>query len=127
MIEAGQADGIAVAKLDRWARNARGISMIEQLEADGRTFISAADGFDTSQSTGRFALGMMVLVAQLIRDQHIETWEGITRNAVDRGVHTKIPYGYTRSNGRGSSLIPHPVEAPVVASGSTASVCRGWG
>lgn len=114
MIERGLADGIVVAKLDRFARDAAAINTIEDLERHGHVFISAADNFDTTTAVGRFALGMMVLVARLERDRHVETWDTSARNAISRGVHTVVPYGYRRANGKGSPLIEHPDEAPIV-------------
>lgn len=114
MIDSGDADGIAVAKLDRFTRSSSGITVIEDLTKRGKAFVSAADSLDTSTSMGRFALGMMVLVAQLERDRHIETWAESTRQSVGRGVHQRVPYGYDRSNGRGSPLIIREDEAKVV-------------
>lgn len=114
MLRRRLADGIVVAKLDRFARNAAAIETIEGLERDGRVFVSAADNFDTMTSVGRFALGMMLLVARLERDRHVETWDISTRNSIGRGVHTVVPYGYRRANGKGSPLVEHEAEAIVV-------------
>src|SRR4051794_24734051 len=44
-LDAGRADGIAVAKLDRFARNASAIELIERMERAGKVFVSAADRF----------------------------------------------------------------------------------
>lgn len=115
LVYSGKADGIIVAKLDRFARDPAAIGLIEEMERNGKVFLSAVDEFDTSTSVGKFALGMMVLVAKLERDRHIENFADVTRRAVKRGVHIRVPYGYMRSNGRGTKLTPEPAEAPVVA------------
>lgn len=114
LVYSGKADGIIVAKLDRFARDPAAITVIEEMERKGKLFLSAVDDFDTSTSVGKFALGMMVLVAKLERDRHIENFDDVTRRAIARGVHTTVPYGYMRSNGKGSKLMPEPAEAPVV-------------
>lgn len=114
LMDEGRAEGIVVAKLDRFARDPAAIGVIEAMEAKGKLFVSAADAFDTSTSVGKFALGMMVLVAKLERDRNIESWDVSTRNAIRRGVHTTVPYGYRRSGGKGTPLEPREPEASVV-------------
>lgn len=52
----------------------------------GKTFISAAERFDASTAVGRFALGMMLLVAQFYREQLTERRALSQRNAVERGA-----------------------------------------
>lgn len=96
MVFGGQADGIVVAKLDRFARSYQAIGIIKQLADEGRSFISAQERFDTSTAIGRFALGMMVLVAELQREQFAEMWETTTGNAIGRGVSVSVPFGYRR-------------------------------
>lgn len=114
MLAAGQADGIVVARLDRFARTTRGIDVIEQLDGDGKVFISAADRFDTSTAFGVFALGMMILVAKLERDRHVENIDVLNGGKIAEGVHIIVPYGYRRSDGKGSRLKADPSTAPVV-------------
>lgn len=96
MVFGGQADGIVVARLDRFARSNQAIGLIEQMADEDKAFISAQERFDTSTAIGRFALGMMVLVAQLQRDQSIEMWAATTANAIGRGVSISVPFGYRR-------------------------------
>lgn len=112
MLREGAADGIVVARLDRFGRTLEVPIVIEQMEADGHRFISASDSFDTSTPMGRFALGLMALVARLERERHIETWAVSTRNAIERGVAIRIPYGYER--GQGGRLAPVEPAASVV-------------
>jgi DNA invertase Pin-like site-specific DNA recombinase len=114
IIRAGEADGLCVAKLDRFARSGAGIGLIADLERDGKVFISAADSFDTSTSVGRFALGMMLLVATLERDRHVEMWDDSAARHIARGVHVRATYGYRRSSGRGTPLEPDTPAAEIV-------------
>lgn len=96
MLDSGEADGIIVARLDRFGRNIEVPLVIRGLVDSGKVFLSAADQFDTSTPMGRFALGMMALVATLERDRHVETWAKSTANAIGRGVAVRVPYGYRR-------------------------------
>ena len=124
MVESGRADGIVCANLDRWARNMEALEMIERWTREGKTFISASDRFDANTPAGRFALGMMLLVAKYYRDRITEGWETSVRNAVERGVHVTVPYGYRRGEGngrphrkggsRGTPLVIEPEQAAVV-------------
>jgi len=114
MVESGQADGIVCAYLDRWARTVEALEMIEGWAKRGKTFISARERFDATTSQGKFALGMMLLVAKYYRDQMTERWDESVAGAISRGVHTTIPYGYRRSNGKGSPLVIEPSEAEIV-------------
>ncbi len=98
LVREGHADGIVVAKLDRFGRTLEVPLVIRGLVDDGKVFLSAADQFDTSTPMGRFALGMMSLVATLERERHIETWGNSTRNAIQRGVAIRVPYGYRRGS-----------------------------
>ena len=98
MLHDGQADGIVVARLDRFGRNIEVPLVIRDLVDNGKVFLSAADQFDTSTPMGRFALGMMALVATLERDRHVETWAKSTANAIGRGVAVRCPYGYRRAD-----------------------------
>ncbi len=112
MLKDGHADGIVVARLDRFGRNIEVPLVIRDLVDDGKVFLSAADQFDTSTPMGRFALGMMALVATLERDRHVETWAKSTANAIGRGVAVRVPYGYRRA-GTGR-LVPEEPAASVV-------------
>jgi DNA invertase Pin-like site-specific DNA recombinase len=114
MVESGQADGIVCAYLDRWARTVEALEMIESWAKRGKTFISAADKFDATTSQGKFALGMMLLVAKYYRDVISDRWDASCRNAIGRGVHVSVPYGYRRENGKGSKLVIFEPEAIVV-------------
>jgi DNA invertase Pin-like site-specific DNA recombinase len=125
MVESGQADGIVCAYLDRWARNMEALEMIERWTKQGKTFISARERFDANTSAGRFTLGMMLLVAKHYRDRITEGWETSVKNAVERGVHVTVPYGYRRGDGNGR---PHRKGgtrgAPLVAERAPAEVVR---
>jgi DNA invertase Pin-like site-specific DNA recombinase len=115
MIEAGAADGLIVAKLDRFARSmVDALSAIERLTAAGGELISVEDGFDSSTSMGRFARDLLLRLGELELDRIRENWAEADRRAVERGVHIcKVPpAGYRR--GEDGRLELDPDAAPVV-------------
>lgn len=126
MVEAGQADGLACAYLDRFARTMEALELIERWGQEGKVFISAAERFDTSTWVGKFSTGMMLLVAKMFRDRAIEQWDASCKDAVAvRGVHVTVPYGYRRGEAergrqharggvRGTPLVIHEPEAEIV-------------
>jgi site-specific DNA recombinase len=66
MVEAGAADGVIVAKLDRFARSlVDAVSAIERLTVAGGELVSVEDGFDSSTPMGRFARDMLIRLAEL--------------------------------------------------------------
>ena len=117
-VEAGQSDGIVVAKLDRFGRTlVDGIRLVERLQAAGGTFVSVADGFDLTTETGRLVLRIMLSLAEFELDRIRGNWNDAKARAVARGIHPSAvpPFGYRREGGRGP-LIPDPVTAPLVTS-----------
>jgi len=107
-IEDGESDGLVVAKLDRFSRSVSDAAVaLQRIEDAGGAFISAEDSLDTSTPMGRFALHMMLAIAELEWERRREGWETARKNAVERGVHvaSRAPTGYDRDeSGR---LVPN--------------------
>jgi DNA invertase Pin-like site-specific DNA recombinase len=115
LIEAGDLDGIVVAKLDRFSRSVRhAAEALTRIDAAGAALISAEDSLDTSTPMGRFALHMMLAFAELEWEQRKESWAVARANAVERGVHvaSRTPTGYVK--GADGRLVPGE-HAPRVA------------
>jgi DNA invertase Pin-like site-specific DNA recombinase len=111
-VDSGQVDGIVMAYLSRWARTPSALEKISQWSKEGKVFLSAAERIDTTTSHGMFALGVLLLVAKLDLDRYSESWETSTRNAIDRGVAVRVPFGYER--GEDGRLVPVEPAASVV-------------
>lgn len=111
-IDNGEVDGVVMAYLSRWARTPAALERIEAWAKQGKVFLSAAERIDTTTSHGMFALGVLLLVAKLDLDRHTETWAASTRNAIERGVAIRVPYGYER--GPDGRLVPVEPAASVV-------------
>jgi DNA invertase Pin-like site-specific DNA recombinase len=114
--EAGATGGIVVARLDRFARSAvDALSSIRRLNDAGARLVSVEDNFDGSTPMGRFAIGILILIAELELERIKGGWLTAVSQAVARGVHisARPPTGYTRDdNGR---LLRNEAVAPVVA------------
>jgi site-specific DNA recombinase len=97
--EAGETGGIVVARLDRFARSAvDALSSIRRLTDAGARLVSVEDNFDGSTPMGRFAIGILTLIAELELERIKSGWEIAVSKAVERGVHisARPPTGYSR-------------------------------
>jgi DNA invertase Pin-like site-specific DNA recombinase len=114
-VEAGAAEGVIVAKLDRFARSLTdAVAAIQRLAAVDGQLISVEDGFDSSTSMGRFARDMVLRLGELELDRIRENWRAAGSHAANRGVHVcKVaPVGYRKAeDGR---LEPDPLTAPII-------------
>jgi DNA invertase Pin-like site-specific DNA recombinase len=114
-VEAGDADGIAVAKLDRFARSVAGAAKaLERLEEAGGSLVSVDLGIDTSTAAGRLMRNVLTALAEFELDRIRDNWAEARDRAIARGIHIcKVPpVGYRKADdGR---LEPDPTAAPIV-------------
>lgn len=133
-VEAGESDGVVVAKLDRFGRTLiDGLRLIERIEKAGGTFVSVADGLDLATDTGRLVLRIMLSLAEFELDRVRGNWQDAKTRAVMRGIHPSAtpPFGYRR-DGKGPLQV-HPVNGPLVgelftrkAGGATYGALARW-
>jgi site-specific DNA recombinase len=128
MIESGEVDGVAVAKLDRFARSVvDGLRGIERITAAGGQFISVAESFDTTQPIGRAMLQISLVFAELERERQRDGFRVAQEHAIERGIHisTVAPVGYRRGEDR--RLVLDKREAKVVHEVfSRRAQCTSW-
>jgi DNA invertase Pin-like site-specific DNA recombinase len=130
MIERGEADGIIVAKLDRFARsNVGALAAVESIEGAGGTLISVSEQLDASTGAGRFLRTILFAAAQWERERIGEAWHTARSSAVERGIHVShhVPPGYVRgprTNDKTTDrrLTPHPAHAETI--GETFKMAR---
>lgn len=98
LVESGGAQGIAVAKLDRFSRSTLDVELgVRRLEAAGGIFLAADLGMDTSTAGGKLMRTMLAAVAEFQLDRIRETWRDANERAVARGVRGGVPpLGYRR-------------------------------
>jgi DNA invertase Pin-like site-specific DNA recombinase len=108
-IEAGETDGIAVWRLNRFARNVPGaIRDIERIQDAGGVFASVEEDIDPTGPFGSFVLTILLAVATLERDNIVKSWETAKARAIGRGVKIgPTPLGYVRADDR-TLLIDEP-------------------
>jgi len=122
LVSKGHADGIIVAKLDRFARtNVGALAAIETIEAAGGTLISVSEQIDSSTPAGRFLRTILFAAAQWERERIGEQWFTARSSAVERGIHVTrhVPPGYVRSKrtkdpGTDRRLAPDPQHAGTI-------------
>src|SRR5215211_8233591 len=99
-VEGGAADGVIVAKLDRFARSVADAAVaIQRLNKAGGQLVSVEDGFDSSTDFGRFGVHMLLALAELELGRIRENWSAAAEHAIRRGVHIcrVPPAGYQRA------------------------------
>lgn len=114
-VDAKEADGIAVAKLDRFARSVSGAGRaLERLEQAGGTLVVGDLGMDTSTPAGKLMRNVLMALAEFELDRIRDNWLVARDRAVGRGVHISRvpPIGYRKLPD--SRLDPDPDVAPLI-------------
>lgn len=111
-IEAGEAQGIVTAKLDRFARTVSGAwKAIDRLRAVGGTFASVDDSFDLTTATGELMFNVLASFAQFELRRRTDDWLATHASIAGEGFHIHLPFGYVRD---GRKLVPDPVTGAYV-------------
>jgi site-specific DNA recombinase len=114
--ESCESQGIVVHRVDRFSRDVLdAYQAAKRLKECGARLVGAGDGVDTATENGRFVLQLMAAVAEQYRDRVRNTWQRVTTDAIERGVHVGAyaPAGYLR--GEDGRLTLDPETAAVVA------------
>jgi site-specific DNA recombinase len=115
-IKACRAQGLIVAKLDRFSRSSRGaLNALAEIEAAGGVLISVQEQIDSTTAAGRFVRSIFLATAEWERERIGESWLSAKTSAVARGVHISrhCPPGYVRNGD--SRLSPHPRDGQTIA------------
>ena len=99
-VQRGEADGIIVARLNRFARsNVGALEAIETIEEAGGVLISVDEQIDSSTPAGRFLRAILFAAAEWERERIAEGWRVARSSAVERGIHVSrhVPPGYVRA------------------------------
>lgn len=119
MLDAGEVDGVVVAKLDRLTRSVADLARLLDAyfgEAGGKQLFSVGDSIDTRTAAGRLVLNVLMSVSQWEREVIVERTRTAVRFKQSRSerVSGRIPYGYKLA-GNGKTLEPDPGEAATLA------------
>lgn len=107
-IHTGESGGIAVYKLDRFARTlVGGLTTLKDLADRGSLFASVTEPmYDMTTADGRMVIQFNLMMAEYFRERTTETWADSLTYAVGRGVHISpgLAYGYSKE--KSSPLVP---------------------
>ena len=115
-LEAGEADGLVVFKLDRLTRSTADLGrLLEEFEAHGVALQAVAESLDTSTAGGRMVVRMLGVVAEWERETIGERTSAALQAKADRGEYTggEPPFGYQLSDNQ-TSLEEDPEEQKVI-------------
>lgn len=99
---AGAFQVLIVHKLDRFSRDvSAGLSVIEELRNSSVSFVSVAEQFDFTSPMGGAMLAMLLVFAQLYRENlRAEVHKGkLQKTRAGRSNANRPPYGYKRVDG----------------------------
>jgi DNA invertase Pin-like site-specific DNA recombinase len=113
-VEAGESDGIVVAKLSRFGRSVPdGLKLVKRIHDAGGKFAAIDLGIDPTTPTGKLVLTFFLALAEWEHERLSEEWKAVRRRAAADGVHlAPAPFGYTR--GKRGRLAIVPDEAKLV-------------
>ena len=115
LCEDGKADGIAVYRLDRFARSViHGLECIKRLEEANCRFVSVTEGFDAGTDVGRLVLTILFAFAELELKKIAQNWSDAVSQAIEAGkyISAKPPVGYRK--GDNGQLVLDPDVAPII-------------
>jgi len=117
MVQDGEADGIVVAKVDRFSRTLLGgLRVISEMEERGHWLLSAREGVivgdERATATDKLVRHFWLMLAEWQRDTLAEGWEETRARANAAGVARIVPYGYVRDETR--RAVPDGVKADAV-------------
>jgi site-specific DNA recombinase len=116
-IETGRVNTVIVHKIDRVTRSLRDFyDLWEKFEEYGVQFISLHEKFDTTSAVGRAMLKLILVFAELEREQVAERTQVTMAHRARQGLWNggSRPLGYDLDPARKGTLIPNAEEARVV-------------
>ena len=107
-------DVVLVYKIDRLSRSILDFhETMKIFQENNISFVSLTQQFDTSKSTGRLMLNILVDFANFEREINVDRAIDSFLNRFYKGLHSgQTPYGYIRENG--NNLVIHPEQSEVV-------------
>lgn len=102
MLDAGEADGLVIAKLDRLTRSVSDwASLIEGYFGKQYALLSVSDQIDTRTAAGRLVLNVLISVAQWEREAIGERTSTALQHKKAQGEHVgRVPFGFTLVDGK---------------------------
>jgi site-specific DNA recombinase len=113
-VQRNKFDVLVVYKIDRLSRSILDFhTTMKVLQEHNISFVSLTQQFDTSISTGRLMLNILVDFANFEREINVDRAIDSFLNRFYKGLHSgQTPYGYMREDG--NNLVIHPEQSEVV-------------
>lgn len=114
-LEAGEAEGLIVAKLDRLTRNVRDLGTLIGKYFGRHDLVVVAEQVDTRTAGGRLMLNILVSVAQWEREAIGERTKGALKAKRRQGKKTggDVPYGFDLASD-GETLVENADEQAII-------------
>ena len=105
-------DVVLVYKIDRLSRSILDFhETMKIFQENNISFVSLTQQFDTSTSTGRLMLNILVDFANFEREINVDRAKDSYLNRLYKGFHSgRTPYGYKRVNGNNLEIISEEAE-----------------
>lgn len=102
LLDAGTADGIVIAKLDRLTRSVRDwATLIERYFSARTSLLSVDDKIDTQTAAGRVVLNLLICISQWEREAIGERTSTALRHRQRQGIHVgAVPFGAQIRDGK---------------------------
>lgn len=115
LVESGAAEGIIVAKLDRFGRSVvHQAALLERLRKADACLITVAEGIDTRGRTGKLIADILGAIAEWELDRIRDNWAGARAAAAERGAYlAEAPVGYRKAPE--GHLVVDPEVAPAIS------------
>lgn len=128
-VEDGSLKGIAVGYLSRFGRNARELlDNLHRLHELGGTLYVGKQRLvippDDNDPMTKLLVTILAAIDEMELARLTEQLARVTKTARNNGVAIQVPYGYVRSNGRGSVLVPDESSEGMPEGGSPAQTVR---
>jgi len=110
-IRAGRIDIVVVYKVDRLTRSLADFArLVELFDAQGVSFVSVTQQFNTTSSMGRLTLNVLLSFAQFEREVTGERIRDKIAASKKKGMWMggNVPLGYDATSARSSSTLPRP-------------------
>lgn len=102
-LDAFEAEGILVTKLDRLTRSVRDLAdLVDTYFRDTHALISLGESIDTSSAAGRMMLGVLSVIGQWEREAIGERTSAVMQHMREQGAYTGgwPPYGFRVQDGQ---------------------------
>jgi site-specific DNA recombinase len=98
-VEAGESDGIVVAKLSRFGRSVTdGLKLVKRIHDAGGKFAAIDLGIDPTTSTGKLVLTFFLALAEWEHESKTAEWADVRERAHEDGAYlAPAPTGYTKT------------------------------